>query len=214
MSDPREHAQREVREMRQQVDRLDEDGLNLLFLKARSHNSWQDRDVTDEQLQDIYRLMIAGPTSNNGHPTRLIFARSDEAKKRLEPALIGNNIEKVLTAPACAIIAYDSVFYENLPRFFPHAPQMKNLFEDNPELASADAFRNGSLQGAYFMIATRAIGLDVGPISGFYNNIVDEEFFKGTTLKSNFLCNVGYGDEGGLFQKLPRPDFKEFCEII
>jgi 3-hydroxypropanoate dehydrogenase len=214
MSDLRELAQHEVREMREQFERLDEDAMNFLFLKARSHNSWQNREVSDEQLQEIYRLMSAGPTSNNGHPTRLIFVRSTEAKERLKPALIGANIEKVLTAPACAIIAYDSIFYENLTRFFPHSPFMKTMFEENPELAATDAFRNGSLQGAYFMIATRAIGLDVGPISGFYNDIVDEEFFKGTPLKSNFLCNIGYGDEAGLFQKLPRPKFEEFCEIV
>jgi 3-hydroxypropanoate dehydrogenase len=214
MSNLRELAQYEVREMREQFERLDEDAMNLLFLKARSHNSWQDRDVSDEQLQEIYRLMAAGPTSNNGHPTRLVFIRSAEAKERLRPALIGANIEKVLTAPACAIIAYDPVFYKNLPRFFPHSPYMKTMFEEDPELAGTDAFRNGSLQGAYFMIATRAVGLDIGPISGFYNDIVDKAFFEGTTLKSNFLCNVGYGDEAGLWQKLPRPEFEEFCKVI
>ena len=130
------------------------------------------------------------------------------------PALKGNNVEKVLTAPVCAIIAFDTKFYERMPELFPHDPNKKQLFIDDPRRCADDAFRNGSLQGAYFMIAARALGFDIGPISGFDNDTLDAEFFAGTTLKSNFLCNVGYADESYIWQKLPRPAFDTICELI
>ena len=158
--------------------------------------------------------MSAGPTSNNGHPTRIFFMRTDEAKQRIAPALKGNNVEKCLTAPVCAVLAYDMKFYKRMPELFPHDPGKGQMFIDNPRRCADDAFRNGSLQGAYFMIAARALGFDVGPISGFENDVLDEIMFKDTTLKSNFICNVGYGDESSVWQKLPRPSFESSCELM
>ena len=214
MSDPRVLAQDEIREVRKRISRLSDDGIDLLFSKARSHYGWQDKPVSDEDLKQIYNVMVTGPTSNNGHPIRILFARTDEAKQRLVPALKGNNVEKVLTAPVCAIIAYDMEFYKKMPELFPHNPGKMQMFIDDPKRCADDAFRNSTLQGAYFMIAARALGFDVGPISGFHNDILDAEFFAGTKLRSNFLCNVGYGDETSVWQKLPRPAFDDICELI
>lgn len=214
MSDPRALAQQEIRDTRKRVTKLDEDGIDLILSKARSHYAWQDKPVTDDDLRRIYDVAVKGPTSNNGHPLRIIFARTDEAKQRLAPALKGNNVEKVLTSPVCAILAYDMKFYKRMPELFPHDPGKGQMFIDNPKRCADDAFRNGTLQGAYFMIAARALGFDVGPISGFLNEIVDEEFFAGTTVKSNFLCNVGYGDEEAVWQKLPRPSFDSICTLL
>lgn len=214
MLDPRAEAQNEIREVRKRIDRLTDDGIDLILRKARSFYGWQDKEITDADLRKIYEIMVAGPTSNNGHPTRIIFARTDAAKQRLVPALKGNNVQKVLTSPVCAIIAYDMQFYKRMPELFPHDPGKMQMFIDDPKRCADDAFRNGSLQGAYFMIAARALGFDVGPISGFDNSVVDKEFFTGTTIKSNFLCNVGYGDEASVWQKLPRPAFDTICQII
>lgn len=214
MSDPRAAAQHEIRDVRSRITRLTDDGIDLILTGARSHYGWQDKPVHDEDLKKIFEVMSAGPTSNNGHPTRIIFARTDETKQRLVPALKGNNVEKVLTSPVCAIIAYDMEFYKRMPELFPHDPGKMQMFIDDPKRCADDAFRNGSLQGAYFMIAARALGFDVGPISGFDNETVDKEFFEDTSLKSNFLCNVGYGDEALVWQKLPRPEFDTICELI
>ena len=214
MSDARALAQQEIRDMRERIERLDADGIDLLLRNARSHYAWADRPISDSDLQKIFDIMVWGPTSNNGHPIRILFARSDEAKQRLVPALKGNNVEKVLSSPVCAIIGFDTKFYERLPELFPHDPGKVQMFIDNPKRCSDDAFRNGTLQGAYFMIAARALGFDVGPISGFFNDIVDAEFFADTTIKSNFLCNVGYGDESAVWQKLPRPSFDSICTVI
>jgi 3-hydroxypropanoate dehydrogenase len=214
MSDARALAQQEIREMRQRISRLDADGIDLLLSNARSHYAWLDRPVSNSDLERIFDIMVWGPTSNNGHPIRILFARSDEAKQRLVPALKGNNVDKVLSSPICAIIGYDTKFYERFPELFPHDPGKVQMFIDNPKRCADDAFRNGTLQGAYFMIAARALGFDVGPISGFFNDIVDEEFFADTTIKSNFLCNVGYGDESAVWQKLPRPSFDTICTLI
>ena len=214
MSDARALAQQEIREMRQRISRLDADGIDLLLSNARSHYAWLDRPVSNSDLERIFDIMVWGPTSNNGHPIRILFARSDEAKQRLVPALKGNNVDKVLSSPICAIIGYDTKFYERLPELFPHDPGKVQMFIDSPKRCADDAFRNGTLQGAYFMIAARALGFDVGPISGFFNDIVDEEFFADTTIKSNFLCNVGYGDESAVWQKLPRPSFDTICTLI
>lgn len=214
MDDRRTKAQEEVRNLRNRVTRLGNNEIDLVLREARTHYMFEDKPVTDDQLREIYDIMINGPTSNNGCPTRILFARTHESKERLVPALKGNNVEKVRSAPVCAIIAYDTKFYEKLPELLPHDPNKKQLFIDNPKRAADDGFRNGSLQGAYFMIAARALGLDVGPISGFSNEVVDEEFFKGTTLVSNFLCNIGYGDANGVWPKSPRPAFDEFCELI
>jgi 3-hydroxypropanoate dehydrogenase len=214
MSDARALAQQEIRDMRERIERLDADGIDLLLRNARSHYAWADRPISDSDLQKIFDIMVWGPTSNNGHPIRILFARSDEAKQRLVPALKGNNVEKVLSSPVCAIIGFDTKFYERLPELFPHDPGKVQMFIDNPKRCADDAFRNGTLQGAYFMIAARALGFDVGPISGFFNDIVDAEFFADTTIKSNFLCNVGYGDESAVWQKLPRPSFDSICTVI
>jgi 3-hydroxypropanoate dehydrogenase len=214
MSDVRALAQQEIRDMRERIERLDADGIDLVLRNARSHYAWADRPISDSDLQRIFDIMVWGPTSNNGHPIRILFARSDAAKQRLVPALKGNNVEKVLSSPVCAIIGFDTKFYERLPELFPHDPGKVQMFIDNPKRGADDAFRNGTLQGAYFMIAARALGFDVGPISGFFNDIVDAEFFEGTTVKSNFLCNVGYGDESAVWQKLPRPSFDSICTMI
>ena len=214
MPDARALAQQEIRDMRERITQLDAEGIDLVLRSARSHYAWADRPVSDDDLERIFDIMVWGPTSNNGHPIRILFARSDEAKQRLVPALKGNNVEKVLSSPVCAIIGFDTKFYERFPELFPHDPGKVQMFIDNPKRCAADAFRNGTLQGAYFMIAARALGFDVGPISGFFNDIVDAEFFAGTTIKSNFLCNVGYGDESAVWQKLPRPSFDSICTMI
>jgi len=207
-------AWEELRHVRARLSRLGDDGLDLILRKARAMNFWTGKPVSDAQLRQLYGLMIMGPTSNNGCPSRIIFVRSAEAKERLYPALHGNNVDKVRQAPVCAIFGYDMEFYEKLPEYFPHAPNQKQMFIDDPKRAADDAFRNGTLQGAYFMIAARALGLDVGPISGFRNDVVDAEFFQGTTVKSNFLCNVGHGDETSVFPRHPRPEFDDVCTII
>jgi len=214
MPDPRLLAQQEIRELRKRITRLSDDGIDLVLAKARSFYGWQDKPVSDDDLERIYDIMTAGATSNNGHPIRILFARTDESKQRLVPALKGNNVEKVQTSPVCAIIAYDMEFYKRVPELFPHNPGKMKMYIDNPKRCADDAFRNGTLQGAYFMIAARVLGFDVGPISGFFNDIVDEEFFKGTSIKSNFLCNIGYGNEESVWQKLPRPAFDSICELI
>ena len=214
MPDARALAQQEIRNMRERITQLDADGIDLVLRNARSHYAWADRPVSDDDLERIFDIMVWGPTSNNGHPIRILFARSDAAKQRLVPALKGNNVEKVLSSPVCAIIGFDTKFYERFPELFPHDPGKVQMFIDNPKRCADDAFRNGTLQGAYFMIAARALGFDVGPISGFFNDTVDAEFFAGTTIKSNFLCNVGYGDESAVWQKLPRPSFDSICTMI
>ena len=214
MSDPRALAQQEIRDIRTRITRLSDDGVDLVLRKARSHYGWQDKSVSDDDLKQIYDIMVEGPTSNNGHPIRIVFARTDEAKQRLVPALKGNNVEKVLNSPVCAVLAYDMQFYKRMPELFPHDPGKGQMFIDDPKRCADDAFRNGTLQAAYFMIAARALGFDIGPISGFINETVDKEFFAGTTIKSNFLCNVGYGDEKSVWQKLPRPSFDSICTLL
>jgi 3-hydroxypropanoate dehydrogenase len=190
---------------------LDDKALDLILRKARSHNGWLDRPVTDEQLRQLYELMKLGPTSANSSPARIVFARSKAAKEKLLPALIPGNVEKTMTAPVCAIIGYDTKFYEHLPKLFPHKPEAVGWYTSSAAFAEATAFRNGSLQGAYFIIAARAIGLDCGPMSGFNNAKVDEVFFPGGRIKSNFLCNIGYGDPSKIFDRSPRFSFDEVC---
>lgn len=214
MTDARAKAQQDIREVRRRITHLSDEGLELILTGARSHYGWQDKPVHDDELRKIFEIMSAGPTSNNGHPTRIFFMRTMEAKQRLVPALKGNNVEKCLSAPVCAVLAYDMEFYKRMPELFPHDPGKGQMFIDNPRRCSEDAFRNGSLQGAYFMIAARALGFDVGPVSGFDNDTLDEEMFKGTSLKSNFLCNIGYGDESFVWGKLPRPSFESSCELM
>ena len=169
--------------------------------------------MSDEQLKQLYDLMKWGPTSANGSPARIIFVRSQEAKERLKPALSEGNLQKTSEAPVTAIIGYDVEFWQHLPKLFPHK-DMRGPFQNNPKAAEAASFRNGTLQGAYFMIAARALGLDCGAMSGFNNAKVDEEFFAGTAVKSNFLCNIGYGNTDKILQRSPRFEFDEVCQII
>jgi 3-hydroxypropanoate dehydrogenase len=188
--------------------------LDQIFLEAHTHNKWQDKPVADELLRQLADVMKMGPTSVNQSPARLVFVKSPEAKKRLEPHLSEGNRAKTLAAPVCAIIGYDMKFYEHLPKLFPHA-DARSWFEGKPEqIVETSAFRNGTLQGAYLIIAARALGLDTGPMSGFNNAGVDQEFFAGTSYKSNFLCNLGYGDPAGVHPRAPRLTFDEIAKIV
>jgi 3-hydroxypropanoate dehydrogenase len=193
---------------------LDDAGLDLIFRNARTQNGWLDTPVTDEQLEEIYQIMRLGPTSANSCPARILFLRTPEAKARLLPALAPGNVDKTKAAPVTAIIGYDTRFYELTPKLFPHRPEMKDNFANNARFAEVTAFRNGTLQGAYFMIAARAVGLDVGGMSGFDNAKVDAEFFPDGRVKSNFLCNVGHGDPSKVMGRLPRLDFDEACTVL
>jgi 3-hydroxypropanoate dehydrogenase len=193
---------------------LDAKALDLILLQARTQNGWLPTPVTDDQLRAIYDIMKFGPTSANSSPARILFVRTPEAKARLLPALSAGNMEKTKQAPVTAIIGYDTRFYELLPRLFPHRPEMKNPYEASATLAETVAFRNGTLQGAYFMIAARAVGLDVGGMSGFDNAKVDAEFFPDGRVKSNFLCNIGHGDPSKVMQRLPRLPFEEACSLL
>lgn len=199
--------------LRTKISHLGNAEFDLLFRVARTHNAWQDRPVPDALLRDIVQLMQLGPTSQNCQPARVVFVRSAEQKAKLAEAASSANGPKIKVAPVTAIIAYDTKFYENLKRTFPHRPEAADNFRANAALAEATAFRNGSLQGAYFIIAARAVGLDTGPMSGFNNAKVDELFFAGTSVKSNFLCNLGYGDTAGVLQKLPRLGFDEVARF-
>ena len=193
---------------------LDDKALDLILRNARTQNGWLSIPVSDDQLRAIYDIMRSGPTSANSCPARILFVRTPEAKARLLPALSAGNVDKTKAAPVTAIIGYDTRFYELLPRLFPHRPEMKNPYEASARLAETVAFRNGTLQGAYFMIAARAVGLDVGGMSGFDNAKVDAEFFPDGRIKSNFLCNVGHGDPSKVLPKLPRLGFDEACRIL
>jgi 3-hydroxypropanoate dehydrogenase len=170
--------------------------------------------VSDDQLRAIYQIMKVGPTSANCCPARITFLRTPEAKARLIPALSPGNVDKTKAAPVTAIFGYDTRFFELLPKLFPHRPEMVDNFANNPQLAQTTAFRNGTLQGAYFMLAARAVGLDVGGMSGFDNAKVDAEFFPDGRIKSNFLCNLGHGDPSKILPKLPRLEFDEACRIV
>ena len=187
---------------------------NLIFQEARTHNDWLDKDISNDILMEIYDLMKWGPTSANCSPTRIIFVKSKASKDRLLPFVIESNLEKTKSAPVTAIIGYDINFHDHLPKLFPHNPDAQNWFNHSIDIAEETAFRNGSKQGAYFIIAARALGLDCGPMSGFDKEGVDNEFFRDTNIKSNFLCNLGYGDKTKLFERSPRFKFNEICEII
>ena len=187
---------------------------NLIFQEARTHNDWLDKDISNDILMEIYDLMKWGPTSANCSPTRIIFVKSKASKDSLLPFVIESNLEKTKSAPVTAIIGYDINFHDHLPKLFPHNPDAQNWFNHSIDIAEETAFRNGSMQGAYFIIAARALGLDCGPMSGFDKEGVDNEFFRDTNIKSNFLCNLGYGDKTKLFERSPRFKFNEICEII
>jgi 3-hydroxypropanoate dehydrogenase len=193
---------------------IDDQALDALFRKARTQNGWLPAPVEDDQLRAVYDLMRMGPTSGNSCPARLVFVRTPEAKARLLPALSPGNVDKTRAAPVTVIIGYDTRFYELLPKLFPHRPDMADNFRKNATAAQTTAFRNGTLQGAYFMLAARALGLDVGGMSGFDNAKVDAEFFPDGRVKSNFLCNVGQGDPSKVMQRLPRLEFEEACTLL
>ena len=205
---------------------LNQEGLDLLFRNARTYTEWSGKPVSDDILKQIYEIMKWGPTSANCSPARILFLRTPEAKQRLLPALAPGNVEKTMTAPVTAIIGYDGRFYEQLPKLFPHA-DARSWFANTPELAEVTARRNSSLQGAYFIVAARALGLDCGPMSGFDQAKVDHEFFPSeqrsnfeyeyfpdSHIKTNFLCNLGYGDPAKLFPRSPRLDFDEACKLL
>jgi 3-hydroxypropanoate dehydrogenase len=192
---------------------VNDEALDTIFRTARSQNKWLDKPVSPALLMAVYDLMRFGPTSANCSPARIAFLVSKESKERLKPHLLPANIEKSMTAPAIAVVGYDLDFPQYLPWLFPHNPGAKDWFGD-PVLRETTAFRNGTLQGGYFIIAARALGLDCGPMSGFNNSAVDREFFAGTNVKSNFICGVGYGDPSGLFARGPRLDFDEACRIL
>jgi 3-hydroxypropanoate dehydrogenase len=191
-------------------------GLDQIFRQARTHHAWRDAPVSDEQLHELYDLMKWGPTSANSTPARILFLRSREAKERLRPALLPANVDQTMAAPVTAIIGYDTRFYEFTPKLMPQNPSIANYFAgpERAAFAAETAFRNGSLQGAYLMIAARALGLDCGGMSGFHNAMVDAEFFPDGRIKSNFLCNLGYGDHDKLLPRNPRLSFAEACRIL
>jgi 3-hydroxypropanoate dehydrogenase len=192
---------------------LTDAGLGLLFREARTHGAWQEKAVDDTLLQKAYDLAKMGPTSANMCPMRVVFVKSQAAKEKLRPSLDAGNVDKTMKAPVTAILGMDVRFYEQLPKLFPHA-DAKAWFKDLPEgILQQIALRNSSLQGAYFMLAARSLGLDCGPMSGFNNAQVDATFFAGSTVKSNFLCNLGYGESSKLYSRLPRLRFDEACQI-
>ena len=187
--------------------------LDTIFRQARTRNAWEGREVSHALVQAVYDLTRMAPTSANCSPARFVFVESQTAKERLRPHLSAGNLEKTMTAPMTAIIGYDTEFYEQLPKLFPHT-DAKAWFTGNAQLIEETAFRNGSLQGAYFMVAARALGLDCGPMSGFDADGVNKEFFPDGKIKANFLCNVGYGTDEGLHPRSPRLEFNEVCEIL
>jgi 3-hydroxypropanoate dehydrogenase len=192
---------------------ISQDCLKQIFLDARTHNKWLDRPVSDEALRQLVDILKMGPTSANQSPARILFVKSAEAKKRLEPFLSEGNRAKTMSAPVCAIIGYDLDFHEHLPKLFPHT-DARSWFVGQDKKIEISAFRNGTLQGAYLIIAARALGLDTGPMSGFDNDGVDREFFSGTRIKSNFLCSIGYGDPSALFPRSPRFSFDEMARVV
>ena len=194
------------------TQRLDDAALAVLLTAARSHNTWQAREVQDTLLRELVDAMKWGPTSVNCSPARIVFVKSAEAKARLRPLLMAGNIEKTMAAPITAILGYDLDFPKHLPRLFP-AADAKAWFAGNEDFTRVNAARNGTLQGGYFIMAARALGLDCGPMSGFDNAGVDAAFFVKTNVKSNFLCNLGYGDPAGLFPRGPRLTFEEIAQI-
>ncbi len=191
---------------------LDQTARAELFADARTHNQWQPEPVSDETLHELYDLLKMGPTSANCSPARFVFARTPEGKERLKPALSAGNLEKTMSAPVTAIVAWDTAFYDKLPELFPHA-DARSWFTGSAEVAHETAFRNGTLQAAYLILAARSLGLDAGPMSGFDKALVNAEFFAGTTWTANFLINLGHGDASKVFGRLPRLAFDDACKL-
>lgn len=192
---------------------LDDLSLDTLFRSARTHYAWTDAAVTDDELRQVFDLLKMGPTSANCSPARFLFLRTPAAKERLRPALSAGNLDKTMSAPVVCIVAHDLQFYEELPKLFPHA-DARSWFAGNAPLSDTTAFRNGSLQGAYLVMAARAVGLDAGPMSGFDNDKVDAEFLASLGWKSNFLVNLGHGDPSQLHPRSPRFEFDEACRLL
>jgi 3-hydroxypropanoate dehydrogenase len=194
-------------------DVLDKKALDQLFFEARTYNDWLDKPVSDAQLHQLHDLLRMAPTSANCCPGRFVFVKSDEAKEKLRPCLMEGNVDKTMNAPVCVIIGQDLEFYEKLPQLFPHT-DARSWFVGKEKFIESTAFRNSTLQGGYLIMAARALGLDCGPMSGFSPKKINETFFAGTNIKANFICNLGYGDPKSLFDRSPRFDFDEACEII
>ena len=209
-----EQAQQKANTLRSETPLLSEGALDLIIREARSHNGWLDKTVSDDVLTQLYDIVKMGSTSMNTCPARFIFVRTEAGRERLKKCLAPLNINKVLSAPVTVIIGHDMDFYHHMPKLFAHNPGAQKLFENNEKMVASTAFRNGTLQGGYLMIAARAMGLDIGPMSGFNNQPCDEEFFAGTNIKSNFLCSLGYGDTTKIFKRLPRFEFDEVCKLI
>lgn len=207
-------AQQKANTLRSNTPLLTESALDLIIREARSHNGWLDKPIDDDVLTQLYNIVKMGSTSMNTCPARFIFVRTAAGKERLKKCLAPLNVNKVLSAPVTVIIAHDMRFYQHMPKLFAHNPGAQKLFENNEKMVASTAFRNGTIQGAYLMIAARALGLDIGPMSGFNNQACDDEFFADTEIKSNFLCSLGYGDTSKIFQRLPRFDFDEVCQLI
>ena len=195
------------------MTQINDDALDVLFRDARTYNNWQDKDIPDSLLHELHELVKFGPTSANCSPMRVVFVKSEDAKARLKPHLAEGNVDKTMGAPVTAIIGMDMEFYEELPKLFPHT-DAKSWFEGNDDLTEETAFRNSSLQGAYLILAARALGLDCGPMSGFDTDGVKNEFFPDSTVQPNFICNLGYGDPEGLFPRSPRFSFDEANSIL
>ncbi len=192
---------------------IDSTALEQLFLKARTHNAWTDRAIEPELLNQLYDLVKMAPTSANCSPARFVFVQSKAAKEKLKPALSAGNLDKTMAAPVTVIVAHDPKFYDKLPYLFPHT-DARSWFTGSTEVADTTAFRNGTLQVAYLILAARALGLDTGPMSGFDQAKVDETFFKDTGWRSNVLVNLGYGDASALFARSPRLPFDEACQVL
>ena len=212
LEDARARAQDDHRALRSRISRLSDDAIDLILRDARSHYAWTDKPIADGVLAELYDITCNGPTSMNTLPARFVFVKTAEGKDRLAKSLKPANVGKMMGAPITVIVAHDMDFWKQLNVLFPHEDR-RHMFDGKPEYCADTAYRNGTMQGTYMMLAARALGLDVGAMSGFSNAIVDEEFFAGTMLKSNFLLNIGYGDESALFQKLPRLAFEQACNI-
>lgn len=208
-----ESAQASVRALRALMPRLDPVAIDVILRAARSHYAWTDKPVSEDTLRELFAITAAGPTSMNTSPARFIFIKSEEARLRLATSLKEKNIPKVMNAPVTVIIAFDLDFWKELPFLFPHEDRRAH-FRGKEQHCHDTAFRNSTLQAAYFMIAARSLGLDVGALSGFSNEVVDKEFFADTSLRSNFLCNLGYADESAIFQRLPRFSFEQACSFV
>ncbi len=197
------------------MGKLDDRALAQLFTDARTHFKWHDREVPDALLRELHDLVKMGPTSANCCPMRVVFVRTDEGKARLRPCLMQGNVDKTMSAPVTAIIAFDSLFYTRMHELFPDmADEARSWWEGEEKTGSEHGFRNGTLQGGYFILAARALGLDCGPMSGFDADAVNSEFFPDGRFKANFLCNLGYGDPSVLHPRLPRFDFDDVCQVV